>query len=84
MRSLLITTVLGSAFVLGGATRLNAQPGSMAVYGNAPIGHLQPHAQVFSPGSTAEQVERQKMSAFDVEQQKLDRELDKSLNICRC
>jgi hypothetical protein len=50
----------------------------------APIGHLQPRASQFSPGSASEQIEQQKMSAFDAEQQKLDERLDKSLNICRC
>ena len=50
----------------------------------APIGHLQPRAHQFSPGSAPEQVEQQKMSAFDAEQRKLDEQLDKSLNICRC
>jgi len=33
---------------------------------------------------SAEQTEQQQMSRFDAEQQKLDEELDKSLNICRC
>jgi hypothetical protein len=45
----------------------------------------QPTASVpFSPRATAEQIEQQQMSTFDAEQQKLDRQLDKSLNICRC
>jgi hypothetical protein len=50
----------------------------------APIGHLQPRARQISPGSVPEQIEQQKMSAFDAEQRKLDEQLDKSLNICRC
>ncbi len=50
----------------------------------APIGHLQPRARQVSPDSAPEQIEQQKMSAFDVEQRKLDEQLDKSLNICRC
>jgi hypothetical protein len=54
------------------------------VYGNAPIGHLQPRAQQFSPHAPAEQAEQQQMSTFDAQQQKLDEKLDKSLNICRC
>jgi hypothetical protein len=84
MRSLLMIAVLGGALVAGGVTRLNARQDWMTVYGNAPIGHLQPHAQMFSPSSTAEQTVQQKMSAFDAQQQKLDQRLDKSLNICRC
>ena len=50
----------------------------------APIGHLQPRERQFSPNSVPEQIEQQKMSAFDVVQRKLDEQLDKSLNICRC
>jgi hypothetical protein len=45
---------------------------------------LQPRSQQFSPGSQADQTVEQKMSAFDAEQRKLDAELDKRLNICRC
>ena len=50
----------------------------------APIGHLQPRARQFAPDSASEQSEQQKMSDFDAEQRKLDEQLDKSLNICRC
>jgi hypothetical protein len=49
----------------------------------APIGHLQPRGQPVSPSAPAEQAEQQQMSAYDAEQQKLDEELDKQLNICR-
>jgi hypothetical protein len=49
----------------------------------APIGHLQPRAQQFSPSAPAEQNEQQQISAYDAQQQKLDEELDKRLNICR-
>jgi hypothetical protein len=34
--------------------------------------------------SQADQAVEQKMTAFDAEQRKLDAELDKKLNICRC
>jgi hypothetical protein len=54
------------------------------VYGSAPIGHLQPRAQQFSPHAPSEQAEQQQMSIFDAQQQKLDEELNKKLNICRC
>jgi hypothetical protein len=50
----------------------------------APIGHLQPRAPGFSARSAAEQDEQRAMSGFDAEQQKLDQELDRKLNICRC
>jgi hypothetical protein len=81
MRSILLAAIaVGSVLVLGDA-------GSLAVSTTvvpAPIGHLQPRAQQFSPRSPAEQAEQQRMSTFDAEQQKLDEELDKRLNICRC
>ena len=55
------------------------------IYGNAPIGHLQPHNPKFSPASAADQIEQEKMSQFNAEQRKLDEELDRRLNICsRC
>jgi hypothetical protein len=50
----------------------------------APIGHLQPRARPYSPDSGAEQIEQDRMSTFNAEQHKLDLELDRSLNICRC
>jgi hypothetical protein len=87
MRSTLLTrAVLGGALVLGNAAG-NAEPlagSTTTVPGDAPIGHLQPRAQQFSPRSPAVQTEQQQQSIFDAEQQKLDKQLDKSLNICRC
>ena len=75
MRSILLTVAgLGDAGSLAAST---------AVW-RAPIGHLQPRAQQFSPRSPAEQAEQQQMSTFDAEQQRMDEELDKRLNICRC
>jgi hypothetical protein len=79
---LLATAILGSGIVLGGFGPLAGH--ATPTVGNAPIGHLQPRAGYFSPRSPAEQAEQQRMSKFDVEQQKLDEELDKRLNICRC
>jgi hypothetical protein len=87
MRStLLITLALGTALVASGDAAVFAQSIAGASTGVpiAPIGHLQPRRQQFSSRSAAEQAEQQKMSQFDVEQQKLDGELDKRLNICRC
>jgi hypothetical protein len=78
---LLIAMILGGALVSGSAVG-NAAPG-MTVYGNAPIGHLQPRAQQFSPASPANQAEQQQLSTYDAQQQKLDEALDKQLNICR-
>jgi hypothetical protein len=84
MRSILVLAAgLGSVLILGGAGDMR-QPGApMTVYGNAPIGHLQPHTQGFSSNFADEQTEQDKMSKFDAEQRKLDEQLDKSLNICR-
>jgi hypothetical protein len=83
---LLAIAVLGSALVSGNAFG-NAAPiksPGFTVYGNAPIGHLQPRAQQFSPNSPAVETEQQLLSRFNAQQQKQDEELDKSLNICRC
>jgi hypothetical protein len=53
------------------------------VFGHATIGHLQPRATEFLPGSAAEQAEQNRESDFDAKQKKLDVEFDKKLNICR-
>jgi len=84
MRSgFLVAAALGSLLVLGGASDM--RPPGTTVYGNAPIGHLQPHNPKFSPASAADQIEQEKMSQFNAEQRKLDEELDRKLNICsRC
>jgi len=50
----------------------------------APVGHAQPTARSFTVNSAADAIERQRLSAFDAEQHKLDEMLDKKLNICRC
>jgi hypothetical protein len=85
MRSLLVISIVGCVVVLGSAA-VNAEPlagGIPATVPTAPIGHLQPRAQHFSPSSTAEQTQQQQMSIYDAQQQKLDEQLDKQLNICR-
>jgi hypothetical protein len=77
----LLTTLAAS-----GSAAVNAQPiaaSAPTVPGGAPIGHLQPRAQQFAPGSRAEQAVQDNQSTFDAQQQKLDEELDKRLNICR-
>jgi hypothetical protein len=87
MRSAPIIAILLGTFAVSGSAAVNAQQISdpvTAVPGGAPIGHLQPRAEQFSPRSPAGQVEHQQMSIFDARQQKLDEELDKKLNICRC
>jgi hypothetical protein len=76
MRSLLAISVVGCVVVFGNAA-VNAEPlaGSPATVPSAPIDHLQPRAQHFSPRSPAEQTEQQQMSIYDAEQQKLDDQL---------
>jgi hypothetical protein len=78
-----MTFVLGIALVSGSAVNAEPAAGSSTTVPSAPIGHLQPRAHHFSPGSAAEQTEQQQMSIYDAEQQKLDKQLDKQLNICR-
>jgi hypothetical protein len=84
MRSLLAISVVGCVAVFGSAA-VNAEPlaGIPATVPPAPIGHLQPRAEHFSPRSPAEQTEQQQMSTYDAQQEKLDEQLDKQLNICR-
>jgi hypothetical protein len=86
MRSTLLMLVLGTALAALGGVAANAQAiaNPETAVPSAPIGHLQPRAQQFSPDSQADQTVERKMSAFDAEQRKLDAELDKRLNICRC
>jgi hypothetical protein len=85
MRSPLLVIALASTIAAWGSDVMaqSITGPATGVPNSAPIGHLQPRAQQ-SPRSAAEQAEQQKMSAFDAQQQKLDEELDKSLNICRC
>jgi hypothetical protein len=85
MRSVLLAImVLGGALAQGNVA-VNAGPlaDPATAVPSAPIGHLQPRAQQFSPSSPREQTVQQQMSAYDAEQQKLDEQLDKQLNICR-
>jgi len=86
MPSRLPTAVIFVSAVLLGCATANAGPVASPVttVPQAPIGHLQPRAHQISPGAPAEQMEQQRLSRFDAEQQKLDQQLDKSLNICRC
>jgi len=56
----------------------------VGVVPNAPIGHLQPRANGFTPGSVDDQAEQERLSLSNAEQQKREGALDKKLNICRC
>ena len=86
MSSRLLTAVVFVGAVLFGSAMADADPLSSPVttVPQAPIGHLQPRAHPISPSAPAEEIEQQRLSTFDAEQQKLDQQLDKSLNICRC
>lgn len=77
--AIVLSTVLSSTAAMAAPAIRSGTP-----VPQAPIGHLQPRAQQFSPRSSAEQIEQERMSSFDAEQQKLDQQLDKKLNICRC
>jgi hypothetical protein len=83
MRSIFLVLTLSGTLVASSAAIEAQSMTATTIPGGAPIGHLQPRAQQFSPRSTAEQVQQEEMSNFDAKQQKLDEELDKHLNICR-
>jgi hypothetical protein len=86
MRSILLMMAFLSTLAALGSAAVNSQPiaaSAPTLPGNAPIGHLQPRAQQFVPSAPAEQAVQDNMSTFDAQQQKLDDELDKRLNICR-
>jgi len=53
------------------------------VFGDAPVGHLQPRAPEFLPESAGEKAVQKGESDFDFKEKKLD-ELDQKLDICRC
>jgi hypothetical protein len=73
MYARLRATMMVAAAVFASANATAAQLGQLsASVPQAPIGHLQPRAPHFSPRSSSEQVEQDRMSAFDAEQNKLD------------
>lgn len=79
------TLALAGMLIHGGFAHADPLAGSgLTIYGNAPIGHLQPRARRFSPDSLSDRIEQQRESRFDAKQRKLDEELDRKLNICRC
>jgi hypothetical protein len=83
-KTLLATAILVNGLALGGtAGHADPMTNPTPTVWQAPIGHLQPRSQPVSPGAPAEQTEQQQMSTYDAEQQKLDDQLDKRLNICR-
>lgn len=81
MQSLLSAVLLVAGLVIASGAVAAAEP--MGALPPAPIGHAQPRARDFSPGSPANQTEQDQLSTFDAQQQKQDEMLDKKLNICR-
>jgi hypothetical protein len=83
MRSIVPATLVVAAILIPGSVFAGGSPFGPHVL-PAPVGHFQPRAQGFVPGSAANQTEQNRLSTFDAEQKKLDQELDKKLDICRC
>jgi hypothetical protein len=83
MRKLLVILTLTSAIVSTNALAQDAGTIPPTVP-PAPVGHMQPTTRSFTPDSTANAIEQQRLSTFDAKQQRLDDMLDKKLNICRC
>lgn len=56
--------------------------GGTLVSGSA-VGNAESGLTVFSPASSANRAEQQQQAVYDAQQQKLDQQLDRQLNICR-
>ncbi|MGY4368488.1 hypothetical protein ACVW1A_004553 [Bradyrhizobium sp. LB1.3] len=65
--SLIIVAGLSAALIWSGEAALGSPPGDRGItaFGNAPIGHLQPHAPQFSPGSSADEAEQTSITSFN-------------------
>jgi hypothetical protein len=74
--------VVVSVAILSGAIA-TADAQVLPVVLPAPVGHFQPHEPGYAPRAPSTEDERQRLSQYDVEQSKRDRELDSKLNICR-
>jgi hypothetical protein len=84
MRIVPLATVTLASILISNSVDADQLPGSTTAFpGQAPIGHLQPRPD--GPRNpSANKAEQERLSNFDARQQKLDQELDKALNICRC
>jgi hypothetical protein len=80
----LATAMLAGLLISNGVNAGQPSGSAPSVPGEAPIGHRQPRSDGFSRNSPASRAEQEGISNFDARQQKLDQELDKALNICRC
>jgi hypothetical protein len=74
--ALISSSVIAKADQLAGSTT--------AATTGAPIVQVQSRADDFSPSSSANDAEQQRLSTFDAKQERLDEALDRKLNICRC
>ena len=78
----LATAILAGVLISSSATVLAGQHAVPAA--PAPTVDVQPRAGDFSPNSPANKAEQNRLSTFDAKQEKRDKALDQSLNICRC
>jgi copper homeostasis protein CutC len=85
MRLLLATsilaTILSSSGIPAKAGATETASPSAAVPAKV---HVQPRAGDFNPHSAANRAEQRRLTKFDARQKKLEKVLDKNLNICRC
>jgi hypothetical protein len=84
MRALVLAAaMLSSILISNGAAAQADQPvrSATAVPAGAPIVQVQPRAEDFSPKSPANEAEQERLSRFDVKQEKRDEALDKKLDI---
>ena len=82
LSSALIITALGIAAVPSVAMAQHHAVVSQQL--PAPVGHAQPTPDGFLSDQSESPDEQRRLSQFDAEQHRLDQQLDKSLNICRC
>ena len=75
--------VVGATLICSSyATLADPQPHTVqTLFGNAPVGHLQPRAPDFLPESAAEKTRQKRESDFDSKEKELDKGLDQKLNM---
>jgi hypothetical protein len=85
MRVLLTTAILAGILISSSITAeagpLETAPGPASA---APLIRVHPRAEDFKPHSAANRAEQRRLSTFDARQEKLEKVLNKKLNICRC
>jgi hypothetical protein len=78
MRILLATSILACVLI----SSVAAEAGPMETA--PPPVRVQPRAKDFSPHSAANRAEQRTLSKFDARQAKLNKVMDRKLNICGC